>query len=338
MLFKEPITHDIIDNIVNEHEMFMRSPLSEALNLAISINNDYFNLRSKMVRLEHVSIKSEGTDTVLLSKGMSEFTYKSTEFFKRILDNFRQNVWETFQENISKQIEQDKKFVNENKDKFINADLCGFKFTGYRWTTPYSLPIIGGGYENMNVFSSGIKDLMNQTTDEIQKGYDMSQNDNTFNIIRSNALDVSEVVTGDTMINKCASLYRNGTTSKDIITCNDFSRLNILNTLAFQDIPLREMGKKYQEIYDFINSASVYTSASLGYLYDALEKSDETAEELSGFYDKYMLAFNTKFSWYIKMINIYIGIFSCRLDSYQAKLNEYREIVRTAVEYVGEEE
>jgi hypothetical protein len=93
---------------------------------------EWYNLREKMMKVEHVSIIRE--DAALLNEGANEFFKKIADFFKKMLAKIRE-IWKKFTVAISKQCLNDKKFVDKYEKVLANKDYASFKTSARKWVT-----------------------------------------------------------------------------------------------------------------------------------------------------------------------------------------------------------
>lgn len=124
---------------------------------------DWFNLREKMMKVEHVSIVSE--DTALLQEGATEFFGKIGNFFKRMLAKIKE-IWSKFVAFINQQVLTDKSFVAKyEKVLREKKSFAGFEVSMIKWKTDD----LGShlNFQNALTMASGLmKDVVSNESDE----------------------------------------------------------------------------------------------------------------------------------------------------------------------------
>lgn len=137
MLFGEvqPIKRINVEDesaLPNDTSLYM-----ETLNFTIALNEDWFNIRKKMLKLEGHAIVNE--DVQLLNEGASDFFGKIKDFFVKILKQIR-SLWLKFVNFISSHAGNDKEFIKRYRDTLLSKDVSDFEYTGYFFTIDADIP------------------------------------------------------------------------------------------------------------------------------------------------------------------------------------------------------
>lgn len=101
-----------------------------AYRLVAESTEEWFNLREKMMRLEHVAIIREDED--LLAEGANDFFKRIADFFKKMLGKLKE-LWQKFTTMINNLVSSDKDFVSKYEKVLRNKSLAGFETKGHAW-------------------------------------------------------------------------------------------------------------------------------------------------------------------------------------------------------------
>jgi hypothetical protein len=139
----------------------------------------WFNLREKMMRLEHSAIVNE--DQNLLSEGVSEFFNKIVNIFKSIVAKLGE-LWKGFVAVINKAIMSDKDFIKRYGEEIRKRNTAGFKYQGYPWTglDKFSISPIFTAAE----VTSATADVKNATPESVAKFKEFTSSDEKWNELR----------------------------------------------------------------------------------------------------------------------------------------------------------
>lgn len=91
---------------------------------------EWYNLREKMMKLEHYAIIKEDQD--LLSEGASSFFTQIGDWFMKALARIKE-IWQKFVTWITQQVATDNQFVKKYEGVLRNKTLNGFKVQGHKW-------------------------------------------------------------------------------------------------------------------------------------------------------------------------------------------------------------
>lgn len=101
-----------------------------AYRLVAESTEEWYNLREKMMRLEHVAIIREDED--LLAEGANDFFKRIADFFKKMLGKLKE-LWQKFTVMINNLVSNDADFVKKYEKVLRNKSLAGFEVKGHSW-------------------------------------------------------------------------------------------------------------------------------------------------------------------------------------------------------------
>jgi hypothetical protein len=117
---------------VQPSETGLTPDLAGVYRMIAESTEDWYNLREKMMRVEHVSIIRE--DAALLQEGAKDFFGKISGIFKKMLAKIKE-IWQKFTVWISNAVMNDKDFVKKYEKVLRNKSFAGFETKGKKWRT-----------------------------------------------------------------------------------------------------------------------------------------------------------------------------------------------------------
>lgn len=232
---------------------------------------NWFNLREKMMKLEHVAIISE--DVNLLSEGASDF-------FKRIADWFRKlgarimEIFKKFSASIQRYTAGDADFVKKYKPIVEGLNLKGVKITARKWDSGELAPKVG--FQAAITLAEGLlAQVKGMKSTEQVKGFREEVEGNSF------ALKIGKALTGEAVeANKVAETVRSkffeGGKSEEVeMDASSFKVEELFSTIsnAAENISDAQKGQKavetliencakfYDHIASEISGGAAYTNA-----------------------------------------------------------------------------
>jgi hypothetical protein len=129
MFFSESMDYRSSLN-VEASETGLTPDMAGVYRLVSESTEEWYNLREKMMKVEHVSILRE--DAELLSEGAKEFFGKISGFFKKMLAKVKE-IWKKFTVAINQAVMNDKDFIKKYEKVLRNKTLTGFETKGHKW-------------------------------------------------------------------------------------------------------------------------------------------------------------------------------------------------------------
>jgi hypothetical protein len=284
MLFSEPKS---LNNIqVTSSSPKDTSLYSETLEMTLQFNEEWFNLRRKMMNLEHTSIVSENME--LLNEGSKEFFSQIANMFSKLFSQIT-GLWRKFVSTMHKTFLSDKEFIEKYEGAIRRADISGLDYKGFIYTINSEVPSIKPDADfiiNDHYLGNNFSNLSHLSASDIQAHYNnLSIDESRFDEIRGKVLG-RDRISADLFRDKLFSTFRN----------DDKEPNDIELTSGVVDVMIDSL---------------------LNYERD-VKKCGEMQKNISKFYEEVIHYFNgmTKVEYHIDKRNIHVSHYKSNADEY----------------------
>lgn len=303
----------------------------------------YFEANDNHMNAMYVGLKADNCD--ILEEGLKDFVDSSVEFFKRLIQKFKDFIKKVFMY-LNAYIGDFNKFVTRYRKELLSKDP-DFNIKGNDFTIPNNVPDMSVIDDLLSEYNSEIAHVGSMTKAEIIKQRNKIMSNDNMDSVRGKILGLSQKIQKDDFSEEAKKVFRNGEDSDKDININKEKVSDIVNNYNIFVKDYNNAKKQKDKMISLLENIKSFfqKSASLQYVEGkksisasnvrrndsgtSLVKTGDNVEDFNS--DKlliYNAYFNFKFAYAKEVSTLCLNVMTERVNVLKQQLKQSKEILR----------
>lgn len=204
-IFSKPVTTSISNNrIATETQDFnLTSSLMEYL---VSMEDDFFGICQEHLMITHMALKDD--DMSILEEGFKDFIHSAVEFFKKMIDKFKEFMRKVFMY-LHAYMGNFDKFLEKYKDIIMEANP-DFSVYGYQYSFKSGVPRIDMLKSIVAQYNGELDSVSKKTKDELMSARVDFISESNLRALRGSIIGKEDSISSEDYLEEVRHSYRSG--------------------------------------------------------------------------------------------------------------------------------